>query len=110
MSRSMIVLAATLWLITGCVTERVIVHERGVPPSAGVVYREPPPIAQEVVSIAPSPVHIWIGGYWAWRAHNYAWVPGYWARPPRPHAAWVPGVWLRISGGWSWQAGHWRVN
>jgi WXXGXW repeat (2 copies) len=107
MNRTLALLALALIALTGCVTERVVVHERPAPPGP-TVYREPPAVVREVVTVAPGPTHVWIDGHYVWRRNDYVWVPGHWAQPPRPRAAWVPGVWLRIGGGWSWREGYWQ--
>ena len=28
---------------------------------------EPPPAQVEVIGVAPSATHVWVGGHWAWR-------------------------------------------
>ena len=37
----------------------------------------PPPLQTEVIPVAPSPVHVWINGYWGWGGASYAWRPGH---------------------------------
>ena len=57
---------------------------------AVVVVRVAPPIeAVETRGNAPSPGHVWIGGYQRWDGSAYALVPGRWDTPPRPGARWV---------------------
>lgn len=69
----------------------------------------PPVPIVEVRTVAPSPTHVWIGGYHRWDGGAYVWVPGHWVVPPRPHVAWVAGHWAhhRVHG-YYWVEGHWR--
>lgn len=67
-----------------------------------------PPVAPvEVISYAPGPGYVWVGGHYVWRG-RWVWVPGYWGRPPYGYAVWVPGHWDRRPGGWIWVEGRWR--
>jgi hypothetical protein len=79
-------------------------------PSGEVVVNEAPPEAPtEVVTVAPSPGLIWVGGYWGWYGGRYVWVSGGWRRPPRPGGVWVGGYWRpRPGGGHVWVQGRWR--
>src|ERR1039458_1468874 len=43
---------------------------------------------------APSPNHVWIGGYHNYVNGAYVWVPDRWDVPPRPHARWVAHRWV----------------
>jgi WXXGXW repeat (2 copies) len=99
---------ALLVALTGCVHERVIYKERVEKPSDEISNQAPPQVIEERIAVAPSPVHVWIGGRWAWRHGAYAWAPGYWAPRPRARAYWAPGGWVRFGGGWRWRHGHWR--
>jgi hypothetical protein len=72
-----------------------------------VVDRAPPEPLVEPVYVAPSPAHVWVGGYWEWH-DRWVWVPGHWAPPPRAHAAWVPGRWEPRGARWVWRPGYWR--
>jgi len=76
----------------------------------GVTYivRTPPPERVEVISVAPSPAHVWISGYWAWQNPDYIWVPGRWERPAPGHRRWEPGRWRHDHKGWYWVDGRWR--
>ena len=69
----------------------------------------PPVPIVEVRTVAPSPTHVWIGGFHRWNGTAYAWVPGRWALAPRPGAVWVPGHWAhhRVHGHY-WIEGRWR--
>jgi WXXGXW repeat (2 copies) len=103
-----IVIFVLLFALIGCVHERVIYRDRVTDPSGEIATQEPPEVIQERVTVAPSPIHIWIGGHWAWRRGAYDWAPGYWASRPHPRAYWAPGGWVRFGGGWRWRHGYWR--
>lgn len=68
----------------------------------------PPKVKVEVRGVAPSPGHVWVGGYHSWNGHAYVWVPGSWTVGPRPGAVWVAGHWKKTRHGWHWVDGHWR--
>ena len=68
----------------------------------------PPPRSEIVVGPAPSPSHVWVGGYWAWRRGGWQWVDGRWVARPRPNAVWVPGHWEQRPRGHVWVSGYWR--
>ena len=69
----------------------------------------PPPLQEEVVTVAPAPGLVWVGGYWGWYGSRYVWISGGWHRPPRPGAVWVAGSWsARAGGGHVWVRGRWR--
>lgn len=77
--------------------------------AARVVVRVGPPAARvEVRGVAPSPRHVWCGGYWQWSGRDHVWVAGSWQLPPRHRAHWVDGHWRHTRGGWYWVPGHWR--
>ncbi len=67
----------------------------------------PPVPYTEVVPVAPSPVHVWINGYWGWSSGSYAWRPGHWAVPPRPGYVWHPRQWQPGPRGWQPHGGRW---
>lgn len=79
-------------------------------PQTGVVYvrRGPPRPRVEVIEVAPSPAHVWIGGHWGWQEREYVWVPGRWERPAAEYREWVPGRWARDRQGWFWIEGRWK--
>lgn len=69
----------------------------------------PPTAIVEVRTVAPSPNHVWIGGFHRWNGTAYVWVPGHWVVAPRPGAVWVPGHWARHRvHGHYWIDGRWR--
>lgn len=77
--------------------------------AARVVVRVGPPAARvEVRGVAPSPRHVWVGGYWQWNGRGHVWVAGTWQLPPRHRAHWVDGHWRHTREGWVWIPGHWR--
>lgn len=96
MKKWMLALAATALLGASSAFAQVVVR---VAPPAPIV---------EVRPVAPSPRHVWIGGYHRWDGHRYVWVGGRWALPPRRGGVWVPGRWAPRPGGYVWVGGHWR--
>jgi hypothetical protein len=95
-------------------TEVVYVHEahpdyRPATTEVIVVQTAPPPPRREViVGVAPSPNHVWIGGFWRWDGHTHVWVGGGWHPRPKPNAVWVEGRWEHRGNGHVWVAGTWR--
>ena len=57
-----VALASAIAALTGC----VVAPAYPVVPQGEVVYAPapPPPLRTEVIPVAPSPVHVWINGYW----------------------------------------------
>jgi hypothetical protein len=109
MQRSWLLLSSLslvlLGILTGCVVEErparpVVVRE------SYVVREAPPPPREEVIGVAPSPMHVWVPGYWAWH-DRWVWVAGHWTVPPHRGAVWVPGHWEQRGRGWVWVSGHW---
>ena len=73
-----------------------------------VQYEAPPPPPQvEVIPAAPSPNHIWIGGYWGWRGGRHFWYPGRYELR-RPGLTWQAPVWGRYGRYWRYSPGRWR--
>jgi hypothetical protein len=68
----------------------------------------PPPPPAEVIGVAPSGRHVWIGGFHRWDGRAYVWTPGSWVVRPRPRAHWVAGHWGKHRRGYYWVEGHWR--
>lgn len=71
----------------------------GPPPGELVVAEAPPVAPAEVVTVAPAPGLVWVGGYWGWYGGQYTWVAGGWRRPPYAGARWGGGYWSRRPGG-----------
>ncbi|MFI5312209.1 MAG: hypothetical protein ACHQQ3_13295, partial [Gemmatimonadales bacterium] len=92
-------LVASLVLTAGCV-----INPR---PRTDVVYvvRRPPVERVEVISVAPSPAHVWIAGHWLWREPEFVWVGGRWDTPAPGFRRWVPGKWDHDRHGWFWIEG-----
>lgn len=88
--------------------ETVIQRERVIVHGPVVVHAAPPPLRADVITVAPSPEHVWVSGYWVWRNDDWAWQSGYWEPRPHPKAEWVPGQWVATSSGWLWKDGRWR--
>ena len=68
----------------------------------------PPNPRAEVIGVAPSGRHGWVGGFHRWDGKNYVWVPGHWTVRPRARVKWSPGHWERDHRGWYWIEGAWR--
>ncbi|KAA0253527.1 MAG: hypothetical protein EDX89_14040 [Acidobacteria bacterium] len=97
-SRPLLLAAASLAsLLAGLPAEAARVTVRVAPPAARV----------EVRGVAPSPRHVWVGGYWSWSGSAHVWVAGKWSLPPRGRARWVEGHWKHVPAGWVWVPGHW---
>ena len=58
---------------------------------------------------APSNLHVWVDGDWAWNRQTQVYVknPGYWSRP-NPGRTYVSGHWQTSSRGHSWVKGCWQ--
>ncbi len=74
-----------------------------------VINVAPPPPRIEIISAAPSPNHVWIGGYWRWNNNNgrHEWVNGHWEQR-RDGQFWAPGHWVRNGNSWSFSGGFWQ--
>jgi len=98
--------------LAACVVAvREPVHEVDIAGSREELYATeapPPPQNEVIVGVAPSPTHIWIGGYWTWHQNGWYWVRGRWAARPRHDAVWVQGRWDHHPRGYVWVGGHWR--
>lgn len=66
----------------------------------------PPPVYEEVITVAPAPGYIWIGGAWFWEGGRHIWHPGYWSAP-RVGFYWVPHRWEHVGVSWNFRVGHW---
>ncbi len=78
--------------------------------SAGeVVYAPsaPPPLQTEVIPVAPSPVHVWINGYWGWGGASYAWTPRPLGHAAAPGHVWHQPRWNHGPAGWYQRGGRW---
>jgi hypothetical protein len=71
------------------------------------VVTAPPPPRHEVVYGRPSPYHIWVDGYWAWRGGRHVWIAGHWELPPRGYRTWISPRWERRGGSYVFIEGHW---
>ena len=102
------------FLLTGCVVRERVVYRQppavvaGQPAGQEIVVTEAPPApATEVITVAPSPGMIWIGGVWVWRGH-WVWERGHWSHPPRHGVVWVPHRYAYRNGVHVWIRGGWR--
>ena len=96
---------ALVIVLSGCV-----VAVRAPLPLVPVVYvdRAPPAAYNEVVTVAPGPGYVWVGGYYGWSGRDYLWNRGYWSLPARGYTTRNPGYWHRDGRGHYWVAGNWR--
>ncbi len=82
------------------------------PPPLGTteIYVEAaPPLPQsDVISVAPAPDYVWIGGYWGWNMGRHVWIAGHWERPPHGFHGWVAPRWERRGRGYVFVRGFWR--
>jgi YXWGXW repeat-containing protein len=85
------------------------VAQIGVTAPSEEVYVEsaPPPPPREIIPVAPDRFHIWIGGHYEYRHHNYVWISGHYERPPHRDAHWEPGRWEHRGGRYFYVEGHW---
>lgn len=90
------------------VANQVIVTQPTVPAPTQVVVIPPPPPPRETILVRPSPFHVWVPGFWAWRYGRYVWIPGHWDRPPRGRRHWIEPRWERRGGNYIFIEGHWR--
>jgi hypothetical protein len=72
-----------------------------------VVQQPPPPPRVEVIGVAPSVNHFWVGGYWGWYGGRHVWNPGRWEVRRAGHH-WIQPGWGRHGGGWRYNHGGWR--
>lgn len=73
-----------------------------------VIEMPPPPLREEIIVVQPSPAHVYIRGYWAWREGRHIWVAGHWDLPPRPGCVWVEPRWERRERGYVFVSGNWQ--
>ena len=81
-------------LLTGC--------------SGYVVATGPPPMANEVIVVAPSPRHVWVSGYYSYNRGNYVYNDGYYRVPPRGRTSYTQGNWRNTPKGYKRDKGHWN--
>ncbi|MEZ4393796.1 MAG: hypothetical protein R3A48_22215 [Polyangiales bacterium] len=67
----------------------------------------PAPIA-ETQTAAPSPSHVWVGGYWNWNGSQYTWTQGHWELPQEQGAGWEQPQWVREGGRYRFRRGRWN--
>ena len=69
----------------------------------------PPPPRVEIIGPAPTPNHIWIGGFWRWNNGQHVWVSGHW-EARRDGYFYAPGHWYRNGNTWTFSGGYWQRN
>ena len=100
--KTMLVLLATVPLFAGCVERQVVYRDRPV----YVEQPAPPPPQVEVVTVAPDPTYIWIGGSWEWNG-RWVWYGGRWTHRPHPNAVWARGHWDNHGHNRVWVSARW---
>ena len=66
-----------------------------------------PPVPRvEVMTVAPSPAHFWVGGHWQWNGHAHVWRGGHWVKA-RAGQVWVRDHWAHRGNEWFYYPGHW---
>lgn len=78
------------------------------PPAVIVVNQAPPAPLQDTMPPQPSPQHVWIPGYWAWRNNQQQWITGHWEIPPHPGATWVEPRWEQRGSEYVFIDGYWQ--
>jgi hypothetical protein len=103
------------WISEGGTFYRYIPGHWGPPPQLPPtevieVQAAPPPPQQEVIAVAPSPQHFWVGGHWRWDGaiRRHVWVGGHWELQ-RTAQVWEPAHWAHGPWGWRYLPGHWRA-
>ncbi len=68
----------------------------------------PPKPRVEIIPPRPTPLAVWIPGYWYYDpiTERFVWISGYWDRHPLG-TIWVPGYWTYSDGVYIWISGHW---
>jgi hypothetical protein len=87
--------------------ETVATAEAASDADTEIVEEAPPPPEREIIIERPSPAHIWLGGYWGWRAGRHVWIGGRWDLPPRQDVIWVAPHWVRRGHGYIFVQGCW---
>jgi hypothetical protein len=67
----------------------------------------PPPPRVDIVTLAPSPQHFWIAGFWGWNGREHVWQPGHWEHH-RPGYVYAPAHWVRAGSSYRFVGGYWR--
>lgn len=73
-----------------------------------VVPQAPPASKREAIMDRPSPMHVWVTGYWVWKDSKYEWLAGHWELPPRGTDSWVAPRWEKRGEGYAFSEGFWR--
>ena len=64
--------------------EMVIQREQVIVREPTIIRNAPPPLRTEVITVAPSPRHVWVPGYWTWGDDDWVWQSGDWEWRPYP--------------------------
>lgn len=114
---SLLIAAAAVAAVTGCVEERpihrphpvqreVIVEQSAPATIVEVIAPQPPPPRIVEVMPPPRPGYIWVHAYWRWEGGRYVATAGHW-REARPGYHYVHPHWERHNDGWHFRVGVW---
>jgi hypothetical protein len=117
LSKVVLTIAGVALVATGCVVHEhanypvtpVAVVETAPVSRVGYVSSQPPAPLADVVTVAPAPGYVWVGGAWYWNG-GWVWRYGYWTRPPRFGAVWVGPRYYYRGGRSTWYGGYWRYR
>jgi hypothetical protein len=73
-----------------------------------VTPQQPPASRKEPILDQPSPLHVWVTGYWVWQEGKFNWVAGHWELPPRGTDTWVAPRWEKRGDSYAFTPGFWR--
>src|SRR5690348_1080957 len=98
-----------LTLATAVVSLPSFAHAQ-VAVSAGIrIGVAPPAVRFEARPPAPSPSHVWVGGYWRWHGGQHVWEGGRWM-PGRPGHVWANAHWAQDGDQWRFYEGRWVTH
>lgn len=99
--------AAPVAMVPTTPPPQVVVTAPTPPPQQVIVLAPPPSPRHEVIYGRPSPYHVWVPGYWAWRSGRHVWMAGHWEQPPRGYRSWREPRWERRGGSHIFIEGQW---
>src|SRR5262245_49867986 len=102
--------AIVLLALSTAEARRDVVVRVRVPAPTYRVRVAPPVVREEVRVAAPSPRHVWVGGYWRWNGRRHLWIAGHWAVPPRGYRVWIGPRWVPEGGVYVFHPGYWAVD
>ena len=76
-------------------------------PQYVVAQQAPPALIVESQPAAPSPLDVWIAGYWNWDNQRYNWQAGHYEAPPQSDVVWVAPRYDADPHGYRYTPGKW---